>query len=368
VIWRTRISVPPGDLLVMRARISEGVRQGLLPALGARASAASGSIPTDSEAYQLYLRGLATPQHPKQNERAIEMLEKAVELEPAFAQAWHELGSRYYDFGTWWGGGEAARRRSLAAHRKSLELDPEMISAARSIVTNHTETGDLEGAYREARRLLDHFGAEVDTLFTVSYVMRYGGMLDSAQRHCELARGFDPQNPNLRSCGYAYLYAGQLPRVMEYLMLDEGSYFVHWGVVLYSLRTNDRVTALHVVRQAAEEPTRRLMEPCLEGARGADLDGPAEKFLQHWGNTSDPENPFAMAAILVYCGRPRDALQFLERAVDLGFCVYPSVDLDPIWAPLRNESEFQRIRGKGMACHERFRKMVEAVDRKASNQ
>jgi hypothetical protein len=70
----------------------------------------------------------------------------------------------------------------------------------------------------------------------------------------------------------------------------------------------------------------------------------------------------------VYCGRPRDALQFLERAVDLGFCVYPSVDLDPIWAPLRNESEFQRIRGKGMACHERFRKMVEAVDRKASNQ
>jgi len=145
-------------------------------------------------------------------------------------------------------------------------------------------------------------------------------------------------------------------------MLDEGSYFVHWGVVLYSLRLNDRDTALHVVRQAAEEPTRKLMEPCLEGRRGAELDVPAAEFMQHWGSTTDPENPFAVAPILVYCERPKDALRFLERAVDLGFCVYPYVDLDPIWASLRTDPEFKRIRAKGQACHERFRKIVAAVD------
>ena len=39
VIWRTRITVPAGDLLAMRGRIEEGVQQGLLPALGARAVA-----------------------------------------------------------------------------------------------------------------------------------------------------------------------------------------------------------------------------------------------------------------------------------------------------------------------------------------
>ena len=39
VIWRTRITVPAGDLLAMRGRIAEGVQQGLLPALGARAVA-----------------------------------------------------------------------------------------------------------------------------------------------------------------------------------------------------------------------------------------------------------------------------------------------------------------------------------------
>ena len=92
VIWRTRITVPAGDLLAMRGRIAEGVRQGLLPALGARAIPTSGSTPAHDEAYQLYLRSLAIPQQPKPTERAIEMLERAVTLEPTFAPAWEALG------------------------------------------------------------------------------------------------------------------------------------------------------------------------------------------------------------------------------------------------------------------------------------
>jgi len=362
VIWRTRITAPLGDLLAMRERIAEGVQQGLLPALGARAVTTSGSTPAHDEAYQLYLRSLALPQQPKQTERAIEMLEQAVTLEPAFAPAWHALGLRYYDYGTWWGGAEPARQKSLAAHRKALELDPDLISAARSIVTHRTEVGDLEGAYHDARQLLDHFGPGADTHFTLSYVYRYGGSLEESQRHCELALDRDPQDPRLRSCGYAYLYAGKLSRVMDFLKLDEGSYFVHWGMVLYYLRLNDREAALHVVRQAADEPTRRLMQPCLEGVHGAALDDAVAEFARHWHRGPDPESAYAVAPMLVYCGRPRDALRLVERAVDGNCCSYPALDQDPIWAELRNDSEFQRIRVKAIACHDRFRRMVEAYD------
>jgi tetratricopeptide (TPR) repeat protein len=340
----------------------------LLPALGARALSTPGTAPVNDEAYQLYLRSLATPQQPIQNERAIEMLEQAVTLEPTFAPAWHALGLRYYDFGTWFGGGEPARERSLAAHRKALDLDPEMITAARSIITHRTETADFEGAYREARRLLNHFGSSSDAHFAMSYVYRYAGQLEASQRQCELARAHDPQNPRLRSCAYSYLYAGKLSRVMDYLRLDEGTYFVNWGLVLYNLRLNDRAAALHVTRQAAEDPTRALMEPCLEGARGKDLDGPVAEFMRLWSGARDPENLFGVAPMLVYCGRPQDALRFLERAADLGFCVYPSLDLDPIWASLRNDPQLQRIRAKGMACHDQFRRQADAIDKEASNQ
>src|ERR1044072_967279 len=120
------------------------------------------------------------------------MLERVVKLEPAFAPAWHELGVRYYAYGTWWGGADPARQRSLAAHRRALELDPHLLAAAKSIVTHRTETADLDGAYREARELLRHFGSNADTHFALSYVYRYGGLLEDAQRQGGFGRGSDP--------------------------------------------------------------------------------------------------------------------------------------------------------------------------------
>ncbi len=365
VIWRTRITVPAGDLLAMRGRIAEGVQQGLLPALGARTVPGSGSTPIHDEAYQLYLRSLAIPQQPKATERAIEMLERVVALEPEFAPAWEALGTRYYDSGTWYTGAEPARQKSLAAYRKALELDPDRILSARQIVTSRAETGDLEGAYQDAHRLLEHFGPGSETHFTISYVYRYGGMLEESQRHCELALDRDPQDPRLRSCGYAYLYAGKLERVMAFFKLDEGSYFTHWATVLYQLRLDGREAALHVVRQAADEPIRRLMQPCLEGASGAALDAPVAEFITHWQRSEDPETAYAIAPILAYCGRPQEALRFVERGVDGNYCSYPALDLDPIWAGLRSDPEFQRIRIKAKACHDKFRRAVEAYD--ASN-
>jgi DNA-binding winged helix-turn-helix (wHTH) protein/tetratricopeptide (TPR) repeat protein len=367
VIWRTRITVPAGDLLAMRARIAEGVQQGLLPALGARAVATAGSTPAHDEAYQLYLRSLALPQQPITTERAIEMLERAVALEPTFAPAWNALGIRYYDYGTWFAGAAPARQKSLAAHRKALELDPDLISAAKLIVTYRAEAGDLEGAYHDARRLLEHFGPGADTHFALSYVYRYGGLLDDAQRHCELALDRDSQDPRLRSCGYAYLYAGKLARVMDFFKLDEGSYFTQWATVLYELRLNDRAAALHATLQAADESTRRLMQPCLEGARGAALDDAVAEFVRHWQLSPDPETAYAIAPMLSFCGRPREALRFVERGVDGNYCSFPALDLDPIWTGLRSDPEFQRIRGKAMACHDRFRRMVDAYDKESNH-
>ena len=105
------------------------------------------------------------------------------------------------------------------------------------------------------------------------------------------------------------------------------------------------------------------MQPCLEGVRGAALDEPVAEFVRHWERSGDPEAPYAVAPMLAYCGRPQEALRFVERAVDGSFCSYPALDLDPIWAGLRSDPEFQRIRTKAMACHDRFRRMVEAQRR-----
>jgi len=363
VIWRTRITAPAADLVAMRSRISEGLRNGLLPALGTSALPVPGSSPAHDDAYQLYLRSLAIPQQPQTGLQAIEMLERAVTIEPQFAPAWQALGTRYYAYGTWWEGGKEAREKSLAAHRRALEADPNYIDAARNVVTHRAESGDLEGAYQDARRLLNQFGPGSETHFTLSYVYRYGGMLEEAQRHCELAREHDPQDPRLRSCGYAFLYGGNLDRPMEFFELDAGSYFVQWATVLYQLRRNDGAAALQATRQAADDPTRRFMEPCLQGVRGPALDQAASDFFDNWYKRGDPETGYALAAMLVYCGRPQQGMPLIEWGVDGNYCSYPLFDLDPVWASIRDDPQFQRIRVKGKACHEKFRQVVDAFDR-----
>jgi DNA-binding winged helix-turn-helix (wHTH) protein/tetratricopeptide (TPR) repeat protein len=360
VVWRARITVPAGDLLAMRARLTERVHEGLLPVLGATADSATGPMPAHDEAYRLYLHSLAMPYQPKPTERAIDMLKQVVALDPAFALAWVALGGRYYDHGTYGPGGEQARGQAMAAYRKGLELDPDLISAAAQIVTVLTETGDLETAYREGARLVDKFDASAEAHFALAYVYRFGGLLEASQRHCDLALERDPNNPRFRSCGYAYLYDGKLSRVMDFLALDEGSYFAQWGTVLYHLRRRDDVAALGVVRQAAPDPTRQLMEPCLEGQRGLALDEASAAFVQYWQRQSDPEMPYAVAPMLSHCGYPEEALGFLERSVDANFCAYPAADRDPVWADFRGHPQFQRIRAKAIACHDRFLRMVDA--------
>src|SRR5690606_42100459 len=90
--------------------------------------------------------------------------------------------------------------------------------------------------------------------------------------------------------------------------------------LFYHLRRNDRAAALHIARQAAVEPTRGLMEPCLEGASSAALEEPVAEFARYWQRHGDPEAAYAVAPMLLYCGRPDLALEFVERAIDGSFC------------------------------------------------
>src|SRR5690606_32069909 len=98
--------------------------------------------------------------------------------------------------------------QSLAAHRKALELDPGLLSAARQILTHSAEFGDLEGAYRDARKLMDRFGPSVETHFALVSVYRFPGMPDAPQHHCDRALAIDPHVPRLRSCAYPYYMQG----------------------------------------------------------------------------------------------------------------------------------------------------------------
>jgi DNA-binding winged helix-turn-helix (wHTH) protein/tetratricopeptide (TPR) repeat protein len=365
IVWRARLTVPADDLLALRSALAERVRGGLLPALGAAASALT-PLPASREAYDLYLRSLGLARHPEPTERAVELLVRAVELDPGFAPAWAALGDRWHAHGSLGRGGEPALEQALAAWQRALELDPGAINPALGIVRLKSESGELEEAYAYGHALAGRFENNAAAQFALAYVYKYGGMLDAAQRHCEAALALDRDNPDLRSCAYAFLYAGKLDRVQAFLDTDEGSFFSTWGTVLLELRRGNAERALVAARLSApDRHTRMLMEPCLEGRRGTELDEATAAFVAYWSSRRDPELAYGLAPMLEYCGRRAEALDFLERAVAHNFCAYPALDLDPIWDGMREEPRFLRVREDAIACHRRFR---EAVERAAAGE
>lgn len=82
-------------MIATQVQIALRVRGGLAPALGASA-AETGPQPRNEQAYDLFLKSAALPLDAGRNPKAVEMLEKAVKLDPTYPPAWLALARRYY--------------------------------------------------------------------------------------------------------------------------------------------------------------------------------------------------------------------------------------------------------------------------------
>jgi DNA-binding winged helix-turn-helix (wHTH) protein/tetratricopeptide (TPR) repeat protein len=358
LIWRARITVPADDLLAMRQTVAERVRRGLVPALGGSLEAEV-PRPSDADAYRLYLHSLAISRDMRPNLQGIEMLEKVVRMDPAFAPAWAELASRYNYSATYGDGGADARSRSRDAATRALALDPGLVDAAQHLVVMETEAGELVAAYQRARELVDRRDRSGHAHFALAFVLRYAGMLEGAQRHCDVALALDPHFYGWRSCALAFMPGGKFDRAAEFIALDEGSYWSNLVGSYLRLREGDGSGALRYARALPPEGAdRKFVVPCLERRAGEDLHEEAAAYAHRWRRLRDPEPAYHTAAVLAWCGRLEEALPMLRRAIDHGFCAHPALDSDPIWRPLRDNPEFQRLRQEAIACRERFQEAI----------
>jgi TolB-like protein/predicted Ser/Thr protein kinase len=357
LVWRQSLTVAAADLVSLRDRVAAEVRSGLVPALGA-ADGGSGTRPTSQEAYGLYLRSLPFSSDPDSNAQARLLLERVVELDPGFAPAWAELADRYYYTGNYAGGGETDYRRAAAAARRALELDPEMPEAASRLINMETDRGDLESSFDAASELLRRRPESSYAHFTMSYVLRYGGLLDRSLEECATARELDPTNPGLRSCGIVAYLAGNTQLAEEYLDLDPDSDFATSNRIIVELRRGDLEGAR---RHAARLQLVGFEYPraCLLGE--GDVTGQAEAFLAT--GSPDAEQYYWVASLFSHCGDRAEAMLALRQGIDKGYCSYPAMESDPLLAPLAERPDWEEALAAGRACHEAFRRHVEGADR-----
>ncbi len=355
-VWRDTLSVGAVDMIAMRGQIAARVRQGLVPALGASDNAGdTRTRPKNEEAYDLYLRSVSLPHDSAPNKEAITMLERSVGLDATYAPAWRALGERYYYDSHYSDGGEAMFQRSTAAHERALALDPDYSDAAGMLITNRVETGDLGRAYRDAKALVARHPENAMAHFALSYVLRYGGMLDEAAPECDKAVALDPGNYQFRSCSFVFDLMGNSDRAMDFLRLDPGSGWVSSNMPLHFERAGKRAEARASAEKVSpNDPFSGIILACLAPSSPTQLEKAARTSIPLFFADPDPENRYWDAALIAACGKQDIAVRLVKSAIQGRYCAYSALQTDPLMASLRSAPEFPGLLSAAKECQNNF--------------
>jgi tetratricopeptide (TPR) repeat protein len=253
-----------------------GARVLLIPALGVGTSLSTSSNRShNEEAYELYLRAMSdddstnsqSSSFSSSNKNAIQLLQRAVALDPGYATAWAGLGHLYYYDSGFGNGGEPATLRAKAALQRAVALDPGRIEAASDLINIELEEGELNRAYDDITNLLHQRPDSGKVHLVHSFVLWQAGLLDESASECEKTRTLDSGTTDLASCGYLFMALGKYDRGREYFQLQSGNEYEKAGAVEIFLREGKEDQALQELKSLPMTTAfygRPILEPCLQ--------------------------------------------------------------------------------------------------------
>lgn len=350
VIWSDTVWGEPNNMLEFRDRLRERLRAGLLPALSVTQSETAVNMTTNSAAYDLYLRSFAFSHDGEPNLEAIEMLQRAVAMDPTFSSAWEKLGQRENFEYVYAHGGSPAYERAQRAYERAFQLDSNLVSAAAGLILMQAENGDLNSARERAQALVRSRADSAEAHFALSYVLRYGGALRESAAECEAARDIDPADYTIRTCAQTFIRMGDYERAMSYIRLDAGSDWAEGMTLQVLIRKGDREAALRL--RPISGMAAPLVRACLEGRRKSEilaLSQAEENFP-----VSDPEPRYHVAVVDAFCGLYESASRLLIAAAQRNYCPAEDLVADPILARMKNSEQFNAVEEEAVRCRKRF--------------
>ncbi|NIX56112.1 MAG: protein kinase [candidate division Zixibacteria bacterium] len=364
MVWREPIEVEYENAFKLQDIVSEKVIDGLKVKFSQDERARMQvDIPEDPLAYEYYLRGISSPSTTEGDQLAIEMLNKSIQLDPHYAPAYSELGSRTQRLGNLAINYELHEERideAEQAYLKALSLNNELLSALLYLSMLYTETGRTEKAFDLARQMLQINPNNALGYFSLGYVYKYAGMLKESEREFDKALALDPKNRRFRSAGLTYFYLGKYEKAIVAFELDPDSNLCVYYKGEISLRQNQP--------QRATEYFNRViaMEP--EGHYGlktkgkmAFLEGDTKKglrFTRKWEQLMpcDGEDWFNLAENYGLGGNKAGCARALRKAIEVGFFNYPFMLKDSFLDPVRDDPKVQRVLEMAKTKHEAFKK------------
>ncbi|HEY2468794.1 MAG TPA: winged helix-turn-helix domain-containing protein [Terracidiphilus sp.] len=351
IIWHDSFEIASNNLLGMQEQIAVISRRQMANALGVR-EFISEAPPraTNEEAYELYLKSIALDWDPKPDAQAVELLRRAVLLDPNYAPAWRMLSLRYYGLARFGGGGPEMMAFSDAAAEKELALNPDSLDPIAEMTIHRTERGDLVNAHQIALELLRRKPDDPNLHHVLSYVLRYGGSLDEAGRQCELVVLLAAKVV-WGSCSTTFMELGNYQRAKDFLRKDLSSEWSKAHAIEVLLREGKTDEAIRIpAPQIPHWDSYKMLLACALHESSDQI----RLLASQVEVDDDPEVDYFFAGHLAYCGQDNAALQMLKVAIEHNYCSYPAMDIDPFFKRLRTDPQFQKLRLAAVTCHDDF--------------
>lgn len=211
-LWAEQYDDEMSDIFAVQERIARRVAGTLASSLQQIALQHSLRKPTDNlDAYDLVLRGraLAADSTRAGNRSARELLERATQLSPAYADAYAEMAEVYFQRATfgWSEFPEQDIETAIRFAQKAIELDEECVVAHGVLARAYTALQKYDLGLAESERALQINPSDGEALLARAAALLWTGRIDDSIAAAELAAHL---NPNLGpeaalNLGLAYL-------------------------------------------------------------------------------------------------------------------------------------------------------------------
>jgi len=352
------VQAPLGDLFRMQDDIARRVVDGLaLPLAGERLSP-SPDAPHDSNAYELYLRanGLARNYSGMADARAL--YEQCLSLDPAFAPAWAYLGRCHRVIGKYIDATPGSDAAAEDAFKKAIALNPRLSVAHKFYANLEADTGRSRDAIARLLREATRHGNDPELFAGLVHACRYSGLFEeSLAAHAE-ARRLDPKIRT--SAQQTLLMNREIDRLMAFDSVergaggDEGIRIIGLGM---SGRFEEARQLQALMTGQARVPTFQVWATHL----GEWLDRRSDRMIASLAGFSslkifeDPEAIFQEGWLFCAIGEYARGLEYMQKAVALGYFPVATLERWPQFDGLRNDPAFQQLIADAVAGQARAR-------------
>ena len=358
-LWANSYDRKLGDVLTLESQvaldIAKQVAATLTPGENTRLSR---KRLVDPVAYDHYSQALFYAQQLNQadNDRAIDLLERAIAIDPQFALAYSAIAYEYRTRGTELNrGGDEWARKAFVAAEKCIALDPELadcyVSRATLLWTDANHFPH-ESAVVDLKHALSLNANSDEAHHQLANIYNHVGLLQEAEDQIKKAEELNPSNPGARfrfaiNLIYQGRYEEALTRIGSSQNFMPSLWAYQTAFALIQLGRRDEAAALMKQSENNDKTETaallRSMEAVLAASAGDNRKAQQEiaeaitmgSGFQHFHHTE-----YGIASAYALMNRHTEALRWLRRAADDGFPCYPLFVRDRNLANLRQDPQF----------------------------